>query len=354
MSSNKKIDFAKELVDFLAMEKEKNSSSSGQKTVVVSASENNDKAIASSKTEVLAEQPVEFDLEIGSQPVEVNLTSSWRTEQVKQKTEILQTSPSQLQKGEEVRPAPSMATEVDFGGGGPSQSKVKEPQVVSRVMPSQPFAAGGPSTFEKNTNYTAAGQAEAMRVAQQRINQLENERDQIREQSEKLLVATESLQRRLTETRTQLENLNRQSQEKLEILEEEKAVLKSRLQVRETEMNDLKKENDDLKLRFQTDLRKVRIKERDLENRLELMRAEHAAVMRSKDDSILDLRRQIDQLEFEIENYRAKTSEMNAQAADNHERNHRLVKTLRLALSMLEGEGRLAEDQLVPLKKVSG
>jgi len=228
-----------------------------------------------------------------------------------------------------------------------------------RVPQGEPVEVNPTSSWQKNQSSkavltgTLAGQAEAMRVVQGRIQELEKERDQLRDQNEQLLTATETLQRKLAEARALLDNNSTHSGEKIEILEEEKAVLRARLQSRESEIADLKKENEELKLRFQSDLRKVRVRERELENRLELLRAEQSAVARAKDESLLSLRQKMDQLEYELENFRAKASEMNSELDENHERNHRMVKALRLALSMLEGADQ-NEEQPTSLKKVSG
>ncbi|NJL25113.1 MAG: hypothetical protein HC902_08015 [Calothrix sp. SM1_5_4] len=96
--------------------------------------------------------------------------------------------------------------------------------------------------------------------------------------------------------------------------------------------------NEELELRISTNIQKIRVRERELENRLELMKMENAALIRSKDELILELKRQIDQLNLELNNYRAKNQELNRLTTDKQEMLRRTVKALRLALSMLEGE----------------
>jgi len=115
-----------------------------------------------------------------------------------------------------------------------------------------------------------------------------------------------------------------------------RTLLKERLSVREKEIEKLKKDNEDLNFRFHTDLRKVRIKERELEARQEILKAESQSVLRLKDEMILDLKRQMDDANDELENFKTKFSEMNAKIHDHHDRGHRTVKALRLALGVLE------------------
>jgi hypothetical protein len=83
---------------------------------------------------------------------------------------------------------------------------------------------------------------------------------------------------------------------------------------------------------------KIRNRERELENRLELVKVENQALLRSKDEYTLELKRQLDQSRLEIENYRNKSQELKRRFDDKQEILRRTVKTLRLALTMLEGE----------------
>ena len=97
---------------------------------------------------------------------------------------------------------------------------------------------------------------------------------------------------------------------------------------------------EELELRLSTNIQKIRVRERELENRLELVKMEGAALIRTKDEMILEAKRTIDQLNLELNNYRGKNQELNRQSNDKQETLRRTVKALRLALSMLEGEGR--------------
>ena len=99
--------------------------------------------------------------------------------------------------------------------------------------------------------------------------------------------------------------------------------------------------------RLKNDFKKIRVKERELENRLELARAEKAALLRSKDEYILDLKRKIDQLQSELDNYRSKVLELNKNLDSNQEQFKRTVRALRLALTNLEHK----EGEPFPLKK---
>ncbi len=105
---------------------------------------------------------------------------------------------------------------------------------------------------------------------------------------------------------------------------------------RDRELSDMKLKIEEYEMRLTSNLQKIRVRERELENRLELVKMESAAVVRSKDELILELKRQLDQLTSEIENYRTKSQELNKQISDKQDLERRTVKALRLALSLLE------------------
>jgi chromosome segregation ATPase len=210
-----------------------------------------------------------------------------------------------------------------------------------------------PAAMTEKANHVAqevskiVGGAEALRVAQSRITQLEQERDQLRDETEKLLSHNEGLQRRVGELKSELDGSERKFRQKVEILEEEKSLLKGRLSAREQELQDIKLKYDEIQVRFQNDLRKVRVRERELENRLTILKSEASAVTTTKDESILELRRQLEQLNYELDNYKAKSSELNLKLNEFHDRNHRTAKALRLALSMLENGDVIEEKKKV-------
>ncbi|MCC6276400.1 MAG: hypothetical protein IT289_00640 [Oligoflexia bacterium] len=230
----------------------------------------------------------------------------------------------------------------------PKPQGQKEPEIPVRPVPGKTDFNFGPTQMAAATAMTEkatqaarevgniVGGVEALRTAQNRITQLERERDELRDETERLLSHAESLQRRVGELKTEVESSERKYREKVEILEEEKIVVKGRLSAREMEVQDLKQKYDEIQIRFQNDLRKIRVRERELENRLALMRSEMTVVMGSKDDIILELRRQLEQLSFELDNFKAKSADLSSKLSEFHDRNHRTVKALRLALSMLE------------------
>lgn len=193
----------------------------------------------------------------------------------------------------------------------------------------------------------ALAQSENLRIAQEKILDLEKEIERLRTQNEELAAAGETLRRRADELLARAESVEARFQQMSEVHREEKEILLKNAEGKERESAELRLKIEELETRLSTNIQKIRVRERELENRLELVKMESSAIIRSKDEIVLDLKRQLDQLNLEIENYRAKGQELNRMLGDKQDILRRTVKTLRLALSMLEG----GEEQDIPVKK---
>lgn len=181
-------------------------------------------------------------------------------------------------------------------------------------------------------------QSENLRVAQEKIFQLEEEISRLRTENEQLVAAAETL-------RTENDSLSAEAESKTQKLErlketvaQEREVFEVSSKAKDRELRDLRSKMSEFEKRLSTNIQKIRVRERELENRLELVKMETAALTRNKDEMLLDLKRQIDHLNLEIQNYRGKSQQLNKQLSNQQEVLRKTVKALRLALSMLEGE----------------
>jgi chromosome segregation ATPase len=206
-------------------------------------------------------------------------------------------------------------------------------------------ARGSGSVFTKID--ASLAQADKLKLAQQRLLELENEVEKLREENEELASAGEIIRTRADEYSIRIGSLEKEKAEAEESHQSEVLILKGNLQFRESEMAKARLKIDELDARLKSDFKKIRVRERELENRLELVRAEKAALVQSKDDYIMDLKRKIDQLQSELDNYRSKVLELNKTIDSNQEQFKRTVRALRLALSNLE----VKEENIVPFKK---
>lgn len=180
-------------------------------------------------------------------------------------------------------------------------------------------------------------QSENIRIAQQKVIELEEAVEKLKLENEKMAAASEAIRRQAQELQTEVDQKERLIKDNNDSFKQEREILEGAIRAKEKENKELKYKTQEYENRLNSNLQKIRVRERELENRLELVKMESQAVNKSKDDIFIDLKRQIDQLNLELEKYRAKTQELNRQVGQQDELVRRTVKALRLALTMLEG-----------------
>ena len=215
-------------------------------------------------------------------------------------------------------------------------------------------SVGKPFSHTKTTIKTGAfadndlSRSENLRVAQEKILELEQELDRVREENVELSAAGETMLKRYDKTFSEKEEIRRLLESKTSQFEGEIELLKDAIVNKDALLRKLEDQNESMEAKIEANMQKIKVRARELENRLELVKMENAALLRNKNEMILDLKRNIDQLNLELEKYRKKGQELNRQLDENKDILNRTVKTLRVALTLLESGG----GSSVPLKKV--
>lgn len=194
-------------------------------------------------------------------------------------------------------------------------------------------------------------QAENLKLAQTRIMELEKEVEKLRQENELLFAAGELGKRQNDEFAEKLGHLERERNEVRQQSEMELSIFRDSLQERERDLKKSKTRVQELEARLATDLKKIRVRERELENRLELSRMEKTTLLRAKDDTLLDLKRKIDFLNSELDQYKQKSAELAQKLDQGQDQMARTVRALRLALTNLEANGEAATTALAIIRK---
>lgn len=227
----------------------------------------------------------------------------------------------------------------------------RQPLASADVAPKVSFGSIRGPVSSSGSVYAASdatlAQSESLRLAQRRILELEKEVEKYRYENDELATAGDIIRERAESLSSRISALESQKQESIESLNNEILILKGNSQYKEGEISKARLKIEELEGRLKTDFKKIRVRERELENRLELVKAEKTALLRAKDENILDLKRKIDHLQSELDNYRVKVLELNKTIDVNQEQFKRTVRALRLALSNLE----VKEESVVPFKK---
>lgn len=181
-------------------------------------------------------------------------------------------------------------------------------------------------------------QVEHLRLAQDKINDLETEIEDLRRENDELLSAADTFRTLSEDYAEQIDKLKVELVESRDTAQQENRILKETLMDREKQNYELKQSNADLKSKVETNFKQIRKRERDLEYRLEMAKVEETTLLKTKDKSILELRRKIDKLEQEMEAYRDKNKEHYQKLQQQQQTVRGVVRALRIALTRLEGD----------------
>jgi CheY-like chemotaxis protein len=133
------------------------------------------------------------------------------------------------------------------------------------------------------------------------------------------MALTEKLLREERAKNVELNHTVQEQQQKIDEFDKEKAVLvegqqsdinelhfqvkvkTDKARVLELQAKELSEEMAHLKERVRTDIRKIRIREKELENRLEIMKKDSEALIGARENKIIELKRKLDLLEFNMD-----------------------------------------------------
>lgn len=118
----------------------------------------------------------------------------------------------------------------------------------------------------------------------------------------------------------------------LDISLEKKTILEEKSKYYEQKIEDLNK-------RVRVDVNLVRQREKELENKLEMLRSDSEAQIRNRDLKILELKRKIDTLEFDIESVQSQEKKVVHNKYELEEKMEKVIDTLRGAIGELEDDG---------------
>lgn len=184
----------------------------------------------------------------------------------------------------------------------------------------------------------ALKQSEYLRIAQGKVKSLDVQVDELKSENETLSTAAIILQKKYDELANKLDTFNQDQKARVDNYKDE-IVLKDRIiKELQKEKDQLQRKNDEFSSLMSEKIHHVRVRERELQNRLEILQQEGDVVITNKDETILDLQKQMDQLHFEMDSYKTQARELNLHIQNQKEQIRRSTKALRLALTLLENE----------------
>lgn len=104
----------------------------------------------------------------------------------------------------------------------------------------------------------------------------------------------------------------------------------------EEQLAELTRQKTVWKDKISDDLKKIKLKEKELENKYELLKKDTETLLDSKDQQILEFRKKNDALELELESLEERLLNEHAILNSIESKKRRLIETLKLAISLLE------------------
>lgn len=201
------------------------------------------------------------------------------------------------------------------------------------------------------------GQPELLRL-QATIKQLREERsgmigqmDDLKSKVRLLEQDKLTLKAELEESKIEINILKKRHSEENEETKHRNRVLEERKAFFEEKAKTLQKEFDRLSQKIRIDFNKVKQREKELESQLELVTMDTQSQVKSRDMKILELKRKIDSLEFNMENATIREQKSREDKVKLEERLGKIMKTLRGSIQLLEDDIDLDEETRMQIEK---
>lgn len=205
------------------------------------------------------------------------------------------------------------------------------------------------SIIDDHKQYVQHHEDELVKL-QASIGHIRGDREELIAENAALKEGKRSLERDLAslriekdEIRIELSLLKKRYKDEVESIKYELELSKNKKEMAEEKVKMYQKEFERLNQKVRIDFKKIQAREKELENQLELLKADTDIQIRNRDNKILDLKRNIDALEFDIENMgvvEERSREDNYLLGDKIDK---AKSTLRMAIKILDEDEELAK-----------
>jgi hypothetical protein len=177
-------------------------------------------------------------------------------------------------------------------------------------------------------------------------DQLKNLEDTLREERARSAELTHVA----NEQKRKIEDFERDKNQAMDSLNSEVIELKFQLKARsdkarllETQVREATDETERLKERVRADIRKIRVREKELENRLEIMKKDSEALISARESKIIELKRKLDLLEFNMDLLQDQHAREKDNSVKLRERLAKAAQVVRVAGGLLDSPGGAAQ-----------
>ena len=165
----------------------------------------------------------------------------------------------------------------------------------------------------------------------QKIQKFEDEKVLQSRQSLTLRAELDEKKIELTIIRKKLNEEINELKDRLKLFDEKRLILEEKNRLLSQELDKAAQKN-------KIDVKKVQMRERELEQKLELLKADAETQIRNRDLKILELKRKIDAMEFDMESISEQEKRSVESRYELEDKLDKAIKTLRTAITVLEDE----------------
>ena len=212
----------------------------------------------------------------------------------------------------------------------------KEKQAQSKASLPKPEQPSGDAFVLTLSNH--------LKIAENKIKELEHNNENLYLDNEKLMVAGEALKEAVDKFSNENKMLKSNYKEERVSWFDQKNNLENLAEDQSTEIKSLKMKINALEKHLSRDIRKTRVRERELENRLELKQNEMEGVIREKDHTLLQFKQELDLLREKAENDRKNHHQWVEQRIQDRDRIGRAIQALQLSLQLLENSAKQEDE----------
>jgi len=127
-------------------------------------------------------------------------------------------------------------------------------------------------------------------------------------------------------------------QRELEDLRFQSKMKNDRAKILENQVREAARETEKIRDRVKQDIRKIRVREKELENRLEIQRKDSEVLLATRESRIVELKRRLDTLEFNLDILQDRHSREKQGAAELRDRLNRASQVVKMAGGLLENQ----------------
>jgi hypothetical protein len=229
-----------------------------------------------------------------------------------------------------------------------NKTAMVEPNWAKDVPINSPKASG--SEIETLQRYAALRERES-REREATLQVLTKQMHQVKEKLHRSDEERRRLQLALEEARvliSTLEQFKDQSQIQTRKIEQQHQERQRGLQVKldsaQFSANRSERKLEEFRERVRNDILRIRLRERELANKLELQKRDAESLLTAKDERLLAQKRELDRLEFDMEMLKERLIDDTQKAEERAEKLSKALQSLRMAQGMLSG----IEEEVIP------